>query len=84
MIKRHPSIWLTILAIILVLSAVTYHEAIADHPSHVNTGYWAELAETNPRGWDCMVWVNRGDRDVTLLWCDDDPPKRKGEKRSDD
>ena len=71
-VKMNKVWWgVAVLTCLLILGSL-YTSSVArvtEGNHNGNLGFW-EQTEPHPSGWDCWVWVNKGDHDVSLLWCD--------------
>ena len=81
----NPGVVLIIWAALIGIATILFTTGIyADRNSQgaptlqVEDGHWAEPSEPNPRGWDCLLWVNNNDSDVAEMWCATE--RRKGTK----
>ncbi len=63
--------WGVPILVSLLILAMFYNFAItgvSEGAHDGNLGFW-EQTEPHPLNWDCWIWVNKGDHDVSLLWC---------------
>lgn len=81
-IRAHRTKILLGLVALLIVTSLSVIAIEADPATEIEGGHWAEPAQPNPKGWDCLLWVNNDDSDIATLWCETEKPKK--EKRGDD